>query len=249
MGLFNRYQREGKGVTKEEVAAETPIKRFFVEYVHRFWQMIVLNMLYLLACAPIITIGPATAALNYVCRNFSQAKPVDFFSDFVEKCKEHFKQGFFASLIQILLAVALYFSFESWTSPASVFNAPSGWKTAAAVLIFFVAYLLVCSSFYLYPMMVSFDLSLRQLIRNSVILAMTQFWRNLVMIAVAVLLLGMSAAVFVGLPVLLPIPLFLAFSTMAYFNNSIVFPVLKKYVAAPEEETPPPDRPGSDSEE
>jgi uncharacterized membrane protein YesL len=60
---------------------------------------VLLNVLYLLACVPIITIGPATAAMNYVCRNFSQGKPVSFFTDFIEKCKEYFKKGVLAWLL------------------------------------------------------------------------------------------------------------------------------------------------------
>lgn len=235
MSIFNHYQREGRGVTKEEAASVTPIKRFGTELVHRFWQLIVLNLLYLLACLPIITIGPATAALNYVCRNFSQAKPVSFFSDFIEKCKEHFRQGIVVGLIQAVLAFVLWWSFNAWTldMPDTV-PLPTGLKTVAVVLIFFVAYLLICGSFYLYPMMASFDLTVKQLIRNSVILAMTQLWRNLVIVAVGGILGFVSLFFF---PLTLPIPLFFLFSFTAYLGNSLVFPVLKKYVAAEKTET------------
>lgn len=235
VGFFQHYEREGKGVTKADVAAESPVKRFFAELGHRFWQLIVLNLLYLLACIPVVTIGPATAAMNYVCRNFSQAKPVDFFTDFIEKCKEHFKQGFFAFLIQAAIGALLYGSFEAWTNPAFGFQASSGWKTVAVVLIFFVAYLLICGTFYLFPMMVSFDLPLKQLIRNSVILAMSQFWRNLVMLAgAAVFLLLPSLLLYLEATWFLVIPLFFTFSFTAYLNNGLVFPVLKKYVATPD---------------
>ncbi len=226
--LFN-YNKEGPGVTKEQVAAETPLKRFFTEFIHRFWQMIVLNLLYLLACVPIITIGPATAAVNYVSRNFSQAKPVDMFSDFVEKCKEYFKKGFVVSLIQLFVSALLITSFLSWTS--GDFDFSQGWRTAAIVVIFFVGYLLICSFFYVYPMMVSFDLTVKQLLRNSVILALTQLWRNIVMLLVAAVFVILT---FLFWPLTFPVPLFIAFSAVFFVSNSLVFPVLKKYVATPE---------------
>ncbi len=242
MNFFN-YNKEGRGVTKADVAAETPVKRFFTELIHRFWQLVLLNVIYLLACVPIVTIGPATAAMNYVCRNFSQGKPVFFFSDFVEKCKEHFKQGVVVGVIQVLVGALLVGSFLSWTD--SSFNASGGFRTAAVVVIFIFAYLLVFASFYIYPMMVSFDLPVKQLIRNSVILAMTQLWRNIVLLLVVALFLILT---FIFWPLTFPVPLFLAFSITAFVANSLIFPVLKRHVATPEEPQEP-DPEATDAEE
>lgn len=225
--LFN-YNKEGRGVSKEDVASETPLKRFFTEFIHRFWQLVLLNLLYLLACIPIITIGPATAAMNYVCRNFSQAKPVFFFSDFIEKCKEHFKQGVAVFLIQLGIAALLAGSFFGWTDAS--FGVSETFRTVAVIVIFVFGYLLVCASFYIYPMMVSFDFSVKQLIRNSVILAMTQLWRNLVMIGTCAVL---AVLTFLFWPLTFPVLLFLSFSVLCFISNSLVFPVLKKYVASP----------------
>ena len=227
--LFPNYNKEGKGVTKAQVASEGPIKRFFSEFIHRFWQLILLNLLYLIACVPIITIGPATAAMNYLCRNYSQAKPVYLFSDFVEKCKEHFKQGVAVWLIQLLAGGLLVTSFLSWTDAS--FAVSGTFRTVAVVLIFFVAYLVICSSFYIYPMMVSFDLTVKQLIRNSVILSLTQLWRNLVMLLVLGVL-GILTLLF--WPITFPVVLFLLFSVLCFVSNALVFPVLQKYVASPE---------------
>lgn len=242
MNLFPNYNKEGRGVTKAEVSAETPLKRFFVEFLHRFWQLILLNLLYLIACVPIITVGPATAAMNYVCRNFSQAKPVFFFSDFIEKCKEHFKQGIIVWLIQLVSGALLIGSFFSWTDAS--FNVSGGFRTVAVVILFVFAYLLLFASFYIYPMMVSFDLSVKQLIRNSIILAMTQLWRNIVMLLVLVLL---AVLTFLFWPLTFPVPLFLAFAVMTFVSNSLIFPVLKRYVAAPD--TPEPEESESTAEE
>lgn len=227
MSIFPNYNKEGKGVSKADVSGETPIKRFFTEFLHRFWQLILLNLLYIVACVPIITIGPATAAMNYVCRNFSQAKPVFFFTDFIEKCKEHFKQGFLVGLIQLVSGALIVGSFLSWTDES--LNVSGGFRTAAVVVLFVFAYLVFFGSFYIYPMMVSFDLTVKQLIRNSVILAMTQLWRNIVMFLVFVLL---AVLTFLFWPLTFPVVLFLAFSVMAFVSNSLVFPVLMRYVAS-----------------
>lgn len=233
MSRFFNYNREGKGVSKADIAAESPIKRIWTEYLHRFWQLVLLNVLYLLACVPLITIGPATAALCYVFRNMTQARPVDFFWDFIEKCKEHFKQGVIVSVIQLLVAVVLVVSFSMWTSPN--FGASEGMRTFAVILIFCVGYLFFFGSFYLYPMMSSFDLSVKQLFRNSMILALTQLWRNLLILLTGVVFVVLT---FLLWPLTFPVPLFIAFSTLFYVAVALVFPVLMKHVAVPDEAPP-----------
>ncbi len=231
MKLFFNFNKEGKGVTKADVMAESPIKRFFTELLHRFWQLVLLNVIYVIACIPIITIGPATAAMNYVCRNFSQAKPVSFFTDFIEKCKEHFKQGLIVSIIQVALGALLTASFLSWTSES--FHVPTALRTAAVIVIFLFGYLLVFGSFFIYPMMVSFDLKIKQLIRNSVILALTQLWRNIVIFLVFAV---MAILTFLFWPMSLPVPLFIFFTLLCYVSNGLIYPVLARLVASPEEE-------------
>ena len=233
MSVFFNYNKEGRGVTPEDVASESPVKRFFTEYFHRFWQLIFLNCLYIIACVPIVTIGPATAAMNYVCRNMTQGKPVSFFSDFVEKCKEHFRQGVIVGLIQVATAALLILSFLSWTS--SGWGATEAWRTAAVIVIFLVGYLFFFGSFYLYPMMVSFDLTVKQLFRNSFILAMTQLWRNLVILAVAVALVFLT---FLFWPLSFPVALFLLFATLFFTSNALIYPILVRLVATPAGEEP-----------
>ena len=90
------YDKEGAGVSKTE-DRRPGFVRFFYVIGHRFWQIVVLNALYIFACLPIVTIGPATAGMTYVLRNYSQEKHADMFSDFVDKCKEHFKKGVFCN--------------------------------------------------------------------------------------------------------------------------------------------------------
>lgn len=230
MSRFFNYNKEGPGVSREDVLYESPVKRACSEFFHRFWQLVLLNVLYLIACVPIITIGPATAAMNYVCRNATQGKPVSFFTDFIEKCKEHFKQGLAVWLIQLAVGALLVGSYFSWTD--GEFLVSSTFRTVAVVVIFFFGYLLLFGSFYLYPMMVSFDLSVKQLIRNSAILCMTQLWRNLVILATLAVLVVLT--LFFDI-LFLPFHLFVSFSLINYVSNALIFPVLKRYVAEPVE--------------
>ena len=64
-------------------------------YLRHFWELLRLNLLYIIACIPIITIGPATAAMTKLCRNYYQERHVYIWTDFWKAFKDNFKQGMF----------------------------------------------------------------------------------------------------------------------------------------------------------
>ena len=66
-GLFD-YSKPGKGVDKNGPQKKR-FFHFFELYFRKFWKLITLNMLYVLFCIPIVTIGPATAAMTYILKN------------------------------------------------------------------------------------------------------------------------------------------------------------------------------------
>lgn len=245
MGLFGNYNKEGKGVAKDE-GKKPFLVRYFKVFTGRFWQLVVLNVMYVFACLPIVTIGPATAGFTYVLRNYSQGKPVYLFSDFMEKAKENFKQGLIVFFLDAVLLAMMVFAYFSW-SDASFWmigeNAsliPDWIRPAALVFVFILLYIFVSANFYVYPMMVSFKLTTKQLIRNSVILGVYKLGKNLLMIvfdlAVAILLIG-------TFPPSLAFCLLLPFSVCGLFTTMIAFPELVRHVAEPSVE---PEDPGED---
>ena len=223
-GFFKYNDKEGPGVSKKELAAPAYV-RFFKIFFLRIANMVGLNLLYIFCCLPIITIGPATAGFTYVLRNYSQGKHVDMMYDFMRKAKEHFKDGVILSVIDIILGVVLYFSISFWITEYT-----GTIRTVALVALFFVFYVVICVNLYIFPMLVSFDIPLKKLIRNSILLAVGKIWRNLAMILVN------GAAVvlfFLTFPLLVPIYLFAVISFCGLFNNFMIYPVLVKYVAKP----------------
>lgn len=231
MGFFKINTKEGPGVDKDTAQIPAFI-RFFKVFGSRFWQIVLLNALYVFACLPIITIGPATAGLTYVLRNFSQGKPVEPFNDFFGKCKEHFKQGVIVFVINVIIAAAAGFAAYMWSSDEM--QVSSVFRTIALVVVFFVVIIWFFANFYIYPLMVSFDLPLKKLIRNSIILGGYTLGRNIIMTVITV---GMFLLCFFLFPLSVMIILFFAFSFCILVNQFFTYPILVKYVAKPSDET------------
>ena len=117
--MFNMFDptREGKGVSKTQVKK----KRFFLffELVWRkFFKLCALNLIYLLCCIPIITIGPATAGLMLVLRNMALERPVFVIHEFFDAFKKNFARSLGASLILLpsfaLCGFALSFYYQAY---------------------------------------------------------------------------------------------------------------------------------------
>ena len=73
MKLFGNYDKPGRGVPKAPVEKKGWVKCIEV-YGRRVWQLMGLNLLFLLSIIPVVTIGPAIAAMTKVCRNWSQER-------------------------------------------------------------------------------------------------------------------------------------------------------------------------------
>ena len=185
---FGDFTKEGAGISKNRAEK----KRFFV-----FWEiffrkagkLIGLNLLSLLCCLPIVTIGPATAGLMYVLRNVSNERPTFMVADFFDAFKKNFKQGFVVGVLHLLLSfidgfgIWFYYSWATTNTESPVFG------MIALVVALTIGFVILFASFYVYLMMVTCDLSIKALIKNSLILALAGFKTNIIT-TLAILLVG-----------------------------------------------------------
>ena len=140
-------------------------------------------LLPILPFVPFMFIGPTTAGLTYVVRNFSRQEHAFVVSDFFEHTKKNFVQGLLASIIM----TAAYYLFLN--AVIFYFNSPVN-KNVVSVFSIFAGYILVIASFYVYPLMVTFDLKLHAIFKNSVILAFVNLPWNLLTLAALVAVHG-----------------------------------------------------------
>lgn len=154
--MFYNFNRMGKGIHPD-----TPKKEgfaWFLDVLYReFWPMIGLNLLFVVYCIPIVTIGASYAAMNALLIRMLRDKPVDVFPDFRQAFKENFKGGTGIFLIQgaVVWALLVNIQFYGTMNP----------YIQSATKIF--AVLLVFVNIYLMPVLVSVELPLRHVVKNS----------------------------------------------------------------------------------
>ncbi len=221
MGLFNNYMKEGKGVSKED---KTPrFILFFQIFFRKFWNFIVINLLYFVFCLPVVTIGPATAGITKLMRNYAREEHAFIWGDFIETFKKNFKQAFLYSVLDLFVVAFLVLDFMAI---ANVSNQVMKVLCLAAILLSFTIWTLM--RFYIYNMMVTFRLTFKQLLKNAFIFCWAGFFRNLfIFIVIAAL-----TAFVVSLHYIYQLFVFalIYFSFEFYLINFMVNPLIKKYM-------------------
>ncbi len=191
-------------------------------------------LLMFLMVIPAITVGPAQAGLTYLLRCFSYELPTFYWSDFKDKMKENLKQGIAVSLINLVAIVLLIIDFYLYGQMTD--NGSNCMISAANGLLIVVFLLFVMMSMYIYPMMVSYELNLKNLYKNAFLFSIGRFLPNLgVLIICFLLVIGpMAVVMFSGNAIALVIVyiyyLILGFSLPGLVLNFFINPAIDKYL-------------------
>ena len=83
----------------------------FFTFMGRVADLIILNLLFLLCCIPIVTIGPAITAMYYVTMKMVRNEEAYIARSFFKSFKENFKQGLGIWLIALVLIILEFMDF------------------------------------------------------------------------------------------------------------------------------------------
>lgn len=141
--------------------------------------LIVLNLIYLFFCIPLVTIGPATAALYYVVCDLVRERPVSVWDCFLRGWKENWKAGAVCGgglAILVLVAVLTVCMFA-----IHAMEVPVGWVVVllAAVLLVFVTAVGSC----LFPLLVTVRMPATEAIKYAFFLLAMKPGRTLLLSA------------------------------------------------------------------
>jgi uncharacterized membrane protein YesL len=198
-------------------------------------------LIMLLCSLPLALTGPFTCGYAFLLRNCVRREHYFMLSDYNDTVKSNFKQSTIVTLINTVIAVVLIFNVRFYLLTL---------KTNAAFVVplalcLFALMMLTFMSYYMYIMMVTFKLTIKQLYGNAIRFAILGVWRN---ILVTVLLAAIIFAhVYFAYVSLFFIP-FLSLSFMGLIIAFAVWPMLKKYMIDPLEADKP-EPPADDGEE
>lgn len=228
MGTRNSVEitpKTGRGVSKVR-KQKRAIFIFTDVFKRKFWKLIELNLIYILFCLPIVTFGPATAAMTKMLRYFYTEKPVFLFSDFVKAFKESFKQSFLVGIVDILFIVS--FCLYTIQLLPQVEGTDSAWFYYALVLL--VSVIFIIGNFYIYVQIVTLTLKMSAIIKNAFYLIFLAVVPNFVSLSVFVI---MATLTLLFIPYSLAVMLLIGFSTVGLVVVINSYRVVVKIIVNP----------------
>ena len=140
----------------------------FYRLLEKFTNILLLNLLWIISCLPIITIFPATVAMFGVVRQWNQNKEPNIFKSYFFFFKENFLRSFIYGIIWFVLAFLLYFNVTVSLEMSGAFM-----MIMVSILMFF-SLLFIMASVFLLPIMVHYEMSWINYIKNAILFSITQ---------------------------------------------------------------------------
>ena len=188
--------------------------------------IIIIAMFIILA----ITWGWQNVGSAYVLRGLFRGDPVFVFSDYVYGVKKNFKQAFFLGLIDFICSAVLVVDFMYFYNLTGSFGFDFMYIAILALSIIWIM-----MRFYIYNLLVTFNLKNLKILKNALIFSVLGILRNIVaLIGIALLLAIHIFLIILLLPYGISIPLVLPFvyivSTIGFIATYAAFPVIQKYM-------------------
>lgn len=187
----------------------------------------------LLVAFTALTWGWQNVGATYNLRSLVRGDSCFLFSDYFYAIRRNLKQGFFVGLLDFIIIAVLavdFFYFRNYVS-----------SLGSGFLYVFVIALIVIYTlmrFYLYLMLVSFDLSTRKLLKNALIFSVLGIKRNVMGLLGIVLLAALNLLIIVpclsigfSAPIILPLFYFLSFT--GFIAAYAAYPNIKRYMIDP----------------
>ena len=201
-------------------------------FMSRLADLAWLNIIYIVCCLPVVTIGAATTALYYVTLKMAKDEDSYITKSFFKSFKDNLKQ---ATIIWIIFFIIIMISLMDFFvinggDIAKIFNSDS----ISNVMLFAIAMLGVIVVFtltYVFPILAQFDNTVVNTIKNAFFISIRHLPYTVAMILINIIpwvIMYLSAATYVILLIL--------FATVAYINSKFFNKIFVRYMPKEVEE-------------
>ncbi len=181
----------------------------------------------------LVTWGWQNVGVAYILRSMVRGEPVFLISDYFYAIKRNLKQGLLLGILDLVVIALLGFDFMYFYGIIGSFWIDvCFWGICAlAILYFFMR-------FYLYLMLVTFDLSIKKILKNALIFTTLGIKRNLMAVLGILLLTSIEIVFFavfmpMNFPIALILPFLYYFSFTSFTAAFAAYPIIDRYMIAP----------------
>lgn len=173
----------------------------------------------------LFTNGFVSVGVNYVLRSMVRRDPVSLWSDFWGAVKRNKKQGLIMGALDAIIIGLLLYDIYFFAINASAMMYVN--------LIILALYMIM--RFYIYILLITFDLSIWKIIKNSLIFTLLNFKRNILALIGILLAAALTWVLFVYfIPAGVILGITFLFSVSTYFGAYAAYPKIKEIMIDPQ---------------
>jgi len=183
----------------------------FMQALNKLADLMWLNILTMICCIPIVTVGASLTAMHYTALKIVRNEEGYISRDFFRSFKANFKQSTILWLIELFVIFILAGDFYIMKYSGLEFSDYLQMiLTAIAILVFF-------TSMFLYPVLAKFENSVLRTIKNAFFIGVLQFPKTLLMMVLTVL----PAVLFLLFQQLVPVIFLFGLSVPAWLSAKL----------------------------
>lgn len=182
-----------------------------MQFLNKVADLMILNILTLVCCIPIITIGPALTALHYMALKMVRNEECYIAKDYFKSFKLNLRQGIVIWLIELVVIVLLVGDFLIMRFSTVNFGQPM------KIILIVVAVVVLFTFTFVYPVLAKFDNTIMRTIKNAFFIGILQFPKTILMMILSVV----PAALFVLTPQIIPVVFLFGFSAPAWVDAKL----------------------------
>lgn len=195
-----------------------------MSFLAKLGDMFILNVLYLVCCIPVITIGAATTALYYNTLKMAENRESYVWREFLRTFKENFKQATIIWMIILVIGAILVGDFLVMGGIGS-----QALASVTAIVVIVVGVFLILTAVYVFPVLARFDNSVLNIMKYALLMAIRHLPSTVVILAIhSVPMLLAFASLEAFIRGLLPVLLFTV-SILAYFESKLFSRIFSNY--------------------
>lgn len=196
----------------------------FFSFMGKFWDLIVLSLLWVICSLPIVTIGPATTALYYAVVKVIRRERGYIFREYIHSFRDNLKVGIISTVLFIVMAIILYVDY-SYANNLLKTNEKLAYIFLAgfnAITIIVIAVLM-----YVFPVLSRFTLNIKGLFKTSFFMALKHILTTILLLIIVV---ASGLALYIVYPAIFIVP-----SLCCLLCSFLLERVFKKYMPVPKE--------------
>nr|WP_317362657.1 YesL family protein [uncultured Blautia sp.] len=193
-------------------------------FLNKLGDIIIANLLFLVCCIPIITIGPALTALYHCMLRTVKGNNNGTTKTFFRAFKENFLQSLIVWLGLLAVGFILFLNIQFLQNTASVVSKPLFYVSLG------IAGLVIILALYIFPVIAAFANTTVNLLKNAYVFAFLHFPSTLAIAVITILPMFMTYRDIKLMPLYACCWFFFGFGLTAYVNSLLLYRMFKPFL-------------------